>query len=109
MTYNEELAKRMRVRLGRLRGLQEKKMFGGIGFLFNGNMACGVHGKDLIVRVGDSEYEAALKRKHVRVFDMSGRPMKGWITVQEPGYASDEALQFWIDQSVRFAKSLAPK
>ncbi|MFN2119118.1 MAG: TfoX/Sxy family protein, partial [Anaerolineales bacterium] len=60
-------------------------MFGGIGFLVNGNMACGVHRDSLIVRLGTAEYEAALKRPHVKVFDMTGRPMKGWITVSAPG------------------------
>jgi TfoX N-terminal domain len=109
MSYNKELARRMRAHLARMRGLQEKKMFGGIGFLINGNMACGVHGDDLIIRVGDAEYEAALKLKNVKVFDMTGRPMKGWILVSRPGYASEAALGNWIGKSVRFARSLPPK
>jgi TfoX/Sxy family transcriptional regulator of competence genes len=109
MAYNEDLAKRLRAHLGRVHGLQEKKMFGGIGFLVNGNMACGVHGDDLIIRVNPADHDAALKLKHVKQFDMTGRPMKGWIVVQRPGYASDEALKNWIAKSVRFARSLAPK
>ena len=109
MSYNEELGQRMRVHLATMRGIQEKKLFGDIGFLINGNMACGVHRDDLIVRVGDADYEAALRLKHVKVFDMTGRPMKGWITVQKPGYASDAALHGWIAKSIRFAKSLPPK
>ena len=109
MAYNEELAKRMRTHLVRVRGLQEKSMFGGIGFLVNGNMACGVHGQDLIVRVDPAFNEAALKMKHVKAFDMTGRPMKGWIVVQKPGYASEDSLRHWIQESVKFAKSLPPK
>ena len=109
MPYNEDLAKRIRAHLGRLRGLEEKTMFGGIGFLVNGNMACGVHGDSLIVRLGTAAYEAALKRPHVRVFDMTGRPMKGWITVSAPGYSTDSALSKWLDQSIEFARSLPPK
>ena len=109
MPYNEDLAKRIRAHLGRLRGLEEKSMFGGVGFLVNGNMACGVHRDRLIVRLGTSAYEAALKRPHVRVFDMTGRPMKGWITVSAPGYSTTRALGKWIDQSIEFARSLPPK
>ena len=109
MPYNEGLAKRIRAHLGRLRGLEEKSMFGGIGFLVNGNMACGVHRDSLIVRLSASAYEAALKQPHVKVFDMTGRPMKGWITVSAPGYSTARALRKWIDLSTEFAKSLPPK
>ena len=109
MPYNEGLAKRIRAHLGRLRGLEEKSMFGGIGFLVNGNMACGVHRDSLIVRLGTAEDETALKRPHVKVFDMTGRPMKGWITVSAPGYSTGRALGRWVDQSVDFARSLPPK
>ena len=109
MAYSEKLAIRMRAELGRARGLQEKKMFGGIGFLVNGNMACGVHGQNLIVRLGTADFEAALKKPHVKVFNMTGRPMSGWIFVERPGYQSKEALQRWIAISIKFAKSLPPK
>jgi TfoX/Sxy family transcriptional regulator of competence genes len=109
MPYSEDLAKRIRAHLGRHRGLEEKSMFGGTGFLVNGNMACGVHRDSLIVRLGTTAYEAALKRPHVRVFDMTGRPMKGWITVSAPGYSTDSALGRWLDQSIEFARSLPPK
>jgi TfoX/Sxy family transcriptional regulator of competence genes len=109
MTYNERLATRMRASLGKRRGLQEKKLFGGIGFLVNGNMACGVHKDELILRLSDEDYEAAMKSDHVRMFNISGRPMKGWVLVAAPGVATDKALGTWIRKSIAFAKSLPPK
>ena len=109
MAYSEELAVRMRAGLRGIRGLQEKKLFGGIGFLVNGNMACGVHGQNMIVRLGTADYKAALKRPHVKVFDLSGKPMSGWIFVEKPGYQSKVALERWLSTSIKFAKSLPPK
>jgi TfoX/Sxy family transcriptional regulator of competence genes len=109
MAYDEELAKRMRTNLKSQRGVAEKKMFGGIGFLVNGNMACGVHKQELIVRLGDDDFEWALLQPNVRIFDMTGKPMKGWILVSSSGYASDKSLQGWIKKGVAFASSLPPK
>lgn len=109
MPYNEKLAARMRAKMAGQRGLEEKKMFGGVGFMLKGNMACGVHKQELIVRLMDKDFEAALKRPHVRVFDMTGRPMKGWVLVSEGGYSSDKSLQDWIDKGIALAKSLPPK
>jgi TfoX/Sxy family transcriptional regulator of competence genes len=77
MAYDELLAVRMRAALGPLPNLVEKKMFGGVGFLINGNMACGVHKNNMIVRVGPAKYKEALARPHTRPFDMTGRPMSG--------------------------------
>ena len=91
------------------RGVVEKSMFGGIGFLVNGNMACGVNKQDLIVRLSEHDFEEALKRPHVRVFNMTGRPMKGWIMVSSGGYASETALKGWIDRAVAHARSLPPR
>ena len=109
MAYDERLAERIRMKLKGTRGLTEKKLFGGVGFLINGNMACGVNKQDMIVRLSDADSEAALKRAHVRPFDMTGRPMKGWIVVGAQGLSSEKALQGWVDQSIAFAKSLPPK
>ena len=74
MPYDEALAQRIRRVLAPQPGLTEKKMFGGVGFLIRGNMACGVHGDNLIVRVGPARYEEALAQPHARVFDRTGRP-----------------------------------
>ncbi|HEX8993525.1 MAG TPA: TfoX/Sxy family protein [Anaerolineales bacterium] len=109
MAYDEKLAERIRARLKGTRGLTEKKMFGGVGFLINGNMACGVHKEEMIVRLADRDSEAALKLAHVRLFDMTGRPMKGWIMVGPPGTTTDRAIQSWVEKSVAYARSLPPK
>ena len=109
MPYSEDLEMRIRVALSGLPDLTAKKMFGGIGFLVKGNMACGVSKDDLIVRVGPEHYEEALTMPHTRVFDMTGRPMKGWIVVEADGYASDEDLRMWVERGVEFALSLPPK
>ncbi len=109
MAYNEALAQRMRKLMKTKRGVVEKSMFGGIGFLVNGNMACGVDKQDLIVRLGEVDFKEALKRPNVRVFDMTGRPMKGWIMVSSGGYPTERSLQGWIDQALAYTRSLPPK
>ncbi len=72
-------------------------------------MACGVNNEDLIVRVGPGKYREALTAKHAREFDMTGRPMTGWVVVKPDGYRSDEALRHWVEQGVTFASSLPAK
>ena len=110
MAYDEGLAQRVREVLGDgLPGLVEKKMFGGVGFMVGGNMACGVNKNDLIVRVGPERYEEALGRPHAKEFDLTGRAMTGWVTVASEGYESDEALKSWVQQGVDFALSLPAK
>jgi TfoX/Sxy family transcriptional regulator of competence genes len=109
MTCNTLLAERIRAVLKGRKGFEEKKMFGGVGFLVNGNMACGVHKEDLILRLGEKEYQKALKSPHARIFDMTGKPMSGWVMVSKPGYASDSALKGWVEDSIAFARSLPPK
>lgn len=109
MAYDEGLAQRIREEIGELPGYVEKKMFGGIGFMLHGNMACGVIGEDLIVRVGPERYESALAQQYAKPFDMTGRPMRGWVVVTENGYASDEDLGAWVQQGVSYAESLPAK
>jgi hypothetical protein len=109
MAYNETLAQRIRLEIGGRPNLVEKKMFGGIGYLLNGNMACGVHGDGLIVRVGPERSAAAFARPHTRVFDLTGRPMAGWLVVDPPGCASDAELRAWIEDGVKYALTLPPK
>lgn len=109
MPYDEMLAARVYTALGSFPGLEEKKMFGGVGFLVNGNMACGVHKNDLIVRVGAAKYKEALSRSHTRVFDMTGRSMTGWVAVEPEGCASEADLKSWVEQGLVFAKSLTGK
>jgi len=109
MPMNESIAARIRREVNRYSGVVEKRMFGGIGFIVNGNMACGVNGSDLIVRVGPEQSAAALARPHTRVFDMTGRPMAGWIRVAPDGFADEQDLKNWIKQGFDFTLTLPPK
>jgi hypothetical protein len=109
MAYDEELAERIRGQMAPIQGSVEKRMFGGIGFLIGGNMACGVNRENLIVRVGPEQYDAALAEPHVRPFDMTGRPMKGWIVVAPDGCATEADLGSWIQRGVAIAQSLPEK
>ncbi|MEU6912455.1 TfoX/Sxy family protein [Streptomyces olindensis] len=109
MTYDEGLAERIRERLGADPGITEKRMFGGIAFLYRGNMAVGVTGDDLMVRVGPDATAAALTRPGTRVFDMTGRPMRGWVVVAGEAVAEDDVLHEWIDEGRAFAAGLPPK
>jgi len=109
MAFDEELAVRIRKQLGKRAGLSEKQMFGGLAFLLNGNMCCGVHRNEMIVRIDPGETAAALKQPHVRIFDISGRPMKGWILVSTAGVAGESALSKWVEAGVAYASSLPPK
>ena len=109
MAYNEAAAKRIEAFLSDEPNLEAKKMFGGIGYLINGNMACGVNKEDLIVRVGLDGYGEAVIRPHAGPFDMTGRPMKGWVMVTPGGYESEADLQAWVMKGVEFARSLPAK
>jgi len=109
MAYNTELAERIRELLAGKTGLTEKKMFGGIAFMLNGNMACGVSGDDLMVRVGPDGHEAALARPHVRVFDLTGKPSIGWVLVGPGGIANDSDLRLWVEKGIAYAASLPIK
>ena len=109
MAYDEELAERVSAVLKSAPNITEKKMFGGVGYLLNGNMACGINKKFLIVRVGPDGYQAALDEAHTRVFDLTGRPMTGWVSVEPEGLKSKSRLEYWVGQGVAFAKTLPPK
>jgi TfoX/Sxy family transcriptional regulator of competence genes len=109
MAYDEGLAERLRQLLADRDDLQEKKMFGGLSFLLNGNLCCGVIGDDLIVRVGPEASPAAIQQPHARLFDFTGKPMKGWVVVAPQGIESDEELQRWVEMGLGFAGSLPPK
>lgn len=109
MAYDEGLAQRIREVLGDRPGLVEKKMFGGVGFMLHGNMACGVNKEDLIVRVGPENYAESVTRPHTRPFDLTGREMTGWVVVLPEGHESDDDLEGWVRQGVDFALSLPPK
>ena len=109
MAYDEAVAARMRGLMEGLRPYTEKRLFGGIAFFVNGNMACGVIGDRIMVRVGPEDYEEALARPHAGPFDMTGRPMRGWVSVEAAGHASEEGLAGWVEQGVAFAATLPAK
>ena len=109
MAYDEAFAQRIRKALGKRKGLDEKKMFGGIAFLLNGNMCCGIHKDELIIRIEPAETAAVLAQQHTRRFDLTGRPMDGWILVAPKGIATDAQLGKWVAVAVQYAGALPPK
>jgi TfoX/Sxy family transcriptional regulator of competence genes len=110
MAYDEELAERVRALTVDWPQVAEKKMFGGLGFLIHGNMACGVNGGELIVRLSPEATEAALAEPGTRIFDLSGgRPMKGWVLVGPAGYRLDKDLRRWVELGAEYARSLPAK
>lgn len=109
MAYSEALADDIRSRLAGRPDLTEKQMFGGIAFMVGGNMAVGVSGDELMVRVGKEAHDEAVGLPGARTFDKSARPMRGWVMVSPDGIAAEAALDAWIDRGVAFAESLPPK
>src|SRR5438105_4060341 len=108
MAFSESLAARIRDALARKKNIEEKKRFGGIGFLLHGNMLVGVWKNSLIVRVGPDSYEDALLEPHVKEFDITGKPMKGWVLV-EPESIEDDQLKDWIERAIKFVGKLPAK
>jgi TfoX/Sxy family transcriptional regulator of competence genes len=108
MAYDDALAQRVRDRMEDEPGVSEKKMFGGLAFLTVGNMTVGVYGDDLIARIGPEATDAALAEPGVRLFDMTGRPMRGWVLVAGDGLADDE-LERWIGRARSYVDTLPPK
>jgi len=109
MAYDEKLADRVREILRRRRGVEEKKMFGGLAFLVNGHMACGIIDEDLMVRVGPEAYEASLKKPGARPMDFTGRPMKGMVYVAASALRRTSSLEAWVKKGLKHARSLPPK
>ena len=109
MGYNEKLADRIRKLLNRRKGIEEKKMFGGLSFLLNGKMCCGIIKNDLVVRVGPENYEHVLTQPHTRPMDFTGRPIKGFVYVESNGLSRDVALRKWVNMSLSYASSLSRK
>ena len=108
MAYDEVLAERLRDTLGDLPTIIEKKMFGGLAFLEHGNMTVGVIGDDLIARVGPDDTDAALTRPGTRLFDFTGRPMRGWVVVAGE-FLDDDVLASWVKDARAFVATLPAK
>lgn len=109
MGYDEVLLERIHHHLGDRDDVVDKKMFGGVAFMLNGNMAVGVSGDRLMVRIAAEQHGAALGLPGVHQFDLTGRPMKGWIVVDADALDEDERLAYWIDRGLEYAGSLPPK
>jgi len=109
MAYDEALAERARAVISLRADVVERKMFGGIAWMVAGNMACGVLGDELIVRLAPEEAEKALAEPHTREFDFTGRPMRNIVIVGPEAIATDEELAGWVDAGADFAASLPPK
>lgn len=109
MAYDEITAARLRQALAAVDGVSERRMFGGLVFMLHGNMCCGVHQNSLMLRVGPAQYDAALAQPYAGMMDFTGRPLRGFVTVQPPGFATAAALQEWVGQAVAFVQTLPAK
>lgn len=109
MAFDETLADRIRSVLKRQKGVAERKMFGGLAFLLNGNMCCGVTKDQLMLRLGEQGTAEALTQPHARPMDFTGKPMKGMVFVAPAGLASDEDLRGWVERAVAFVSTLPAK
>lgn len=105
MVYNEETANRMRKLIRRHKGITEKKMFGGLSFLLNGKMCCGLIKDDLVIRINPDEQDSILKKRDVRPMDFTGRLMKGFIYVNPSGYKTDKILYGWIKTGMNYVNT----
>jgi TfoX/Sxy family transcriptional regulator of competence genes len=106
MAYDEALADRIRQAVGPRPDVTERKMFGGLAFLLDGKMFCGIARGDLMVRVGPERHEAALARAHVRPMDFTGRPMTGYVFVAPEGFRTAKAIRTWVDESMAFVATV---
>ncbi len=109
MVYSQSLAERIRQLVRHRRGVTEKKMFGGVGFLLDGNMLVGVWRNSLIARLGPEQASEALDKPDVVEFDITGRPMKGWVMIEPDAIDTDEQLRTWIQRAMDFVGTLPKK
>lgn len=104
--YDEKLADRVRKSLAGRKKITERKMFGGIAFLLNGKMFCGVIKNDLVIRTGPEYYEKALAKPHARPMDFTGRPMRGFVYVGLGGCKTEKTLSAWVNSGFVYVVSL---
>ncbi len=109
MAYDPELADRVRGLVHDRAGITEKAMFGGLAFMLDGKMFCGVLGQELLARVGPDGHDAAMARRHVRIMDFTGRPMRGYVFVGPQGLEAGGDLVRWVDECARFVAALPEK
>ncbi len=110
MAYDEDLANRIREIVMTETGVTEKKMFGGLAFLINGNMSVSASGKGgLLLHVDPDETDKLLSKPHAHPFEMRGRTMNGWLRVDPDGVKTKRQLEQWVSRGVRYARSLPAK
>jgi len=110
MAYDEDLADRIRELVSGEKGVEEKRMFGGLAFLINGNMSVAASGQGgLLVRVPPEDTEDLLGGKHVEPMVMAGREARGWLRVTAEGVKTKRQLQTWVSRATGYAKTLKPK
>ena len=109
MTYDVHLADRIRSILSGTTEFCERKMFGGLTFLVNGQMCCGVLKNDLVLRLTPEQADTALRQPHTRPMDFTGKPMKSMIYVTPLGTDADQALEAWVGSAVRLARTASGK
>jgi TfoX N-terminal domain len=109
MAFDPGMAQRIRDVLGERPGVTEKKMFGGLAFLLHGHMFIGLAGEKLMARIGPEAYPRALRMKHVREMDFTGRPMKGYVFIDDQGVEADADLEYWVNQCAGFVATLPIK
>jgi len=100
MAYNEKLAEKIRLSLASVRNVKEKKMFGGIAFMMNEKMCVGVDKDDLMLRCEPDQTDELLTKKGVRIFDLTGKPMKGWLLIGPEATSSKKDLNYWINIAI---------
>ncbi len=106
MGYDEQLAQRVRLAMKIRPDVIEKKMFGGLAFLLQGKMFCGIVKGELMSRVGPERYDESLSEPHVRAMDFTGRPMKGYVFVEAAGCRTDKEVRRWVERGAEFVETL---
>lgn len=109
MAYDKGLAYRLEEYFEGRPDVEMKKMFGGLCFMVDRHMCCGIVGDTLMARVGPENYETSLTHPHAREMDFTGRAMKGMIYVSTEGIQSDDDLRYWVQLCEQFVESLPPK
>ena len=109
MPYDEKLEARIKAITDDWEDVSSRKMFGGVCYLMHGNMVAGVWKEFLILRLGEDAADFARELPHVRPFDITGHPMKGWVMIEPAGCRTSAQLRKWLEQARAFAETLPPK
>ncbi|MDY6881569.1 MAG: TfoX/Sxy family protein [Thermodesulfobacteriota bacterium] len=109
MPFDEAIENRIKKIVSKLKNCEARKMFGGLCYLLDGHMFCGVYKDYLILRMGEPTSKETLKSSFARPFDITGRPMKGWVMLGKEGFKSEDELKDWLEKAEKFVRTLPPK